>query len=112
MVSDSDIQNADLSFEPPLTRRAKNRRVYLNTRTGMVMKGITVTSPRRGVQRINVPRSLIITNRPEHGLVDLDTMPHLGEVAWPISDLARETLTVRIRERLQQGIPLWPKKYW
>jgi hypothetical protein len=56
MVSQHDIQGADLYFEPPLTKRAKNRKVYLSTRSGVLMRGITVTSPKRGIQKINVPR--------------------------------------------------------
>jgi hypothetical protein len=54
---------------------------------------------------------VVVTNRPEHGLVDLDALSHLGDTEWPVSDLTRETLIVRIRERLEQGFSLWSKGY-
>jgi hypothetical protein len=45
LLSQQDIQSADLSFERPMTKGAANRKIYLIAARGMILEGISI--PRR-----------------------------------------------------------------
>lgn len=49
ILSQQDLQAADLSFEPALTKRAANRKVFLSTRRGAILEGIKI-SKKKGIQ--------------------------------------------------------------
>lgn len=100
MLSDHDIQSAQVSVEPPLWKKRAKRQVFLIAHRGAILKGITLTQS-KGTLTIDVPNSLYIVNRPEHGLADVETMPELGYIEQPLSDMARETLQHRVREHLR-----------
>lgn len=99
LLSQHDIQSAELSFDPPMTKRAKTRKVYLSTHTGVLLAGIKC-SQKSGV---NVPAVLKVTNRPEYG-------EGSQALEQPVSELTREVLAGRIREKLAEGVPLWPSQ--
>lgn len=97
LLSQHDIQSADLSFEPPLTKRAVNRKVFLIAKRGSILEGIK-SSKKKG---LTIPNILHVKNKPEL----LGDSPALEQ---PISDMTREVLVMRIREELNKGIALWP----
>lgn len=71
------------------------------TKTGVILKGITIR--RKKSERyptVEVPPVLMITNRPEFGEAEVETLPKLGEVEQILGELTREVLKTRIRERL------------
>lgn len=98
MLSRHDIQNAALSFEPSLTKMAANRKIFLIAAQGAILEGITYSKRKGGVI---LPTVLRITNRPELGGCPKG-------IEQPIDDTTREVLLVRIREKLNEGVPLWP----
>lgn len=100
ILSQQDLQAAELSFEPPLTRPAANRRVFLIAKRGAILEGIK-TSKKKG---ITIPSVLRIRNRPE--LLESD-----DPIEQPIDDMTREILRMRIREKLDKGSPVWPEGY-
>lgn len=97
MNSEEDIIASDISFDPPLyTKRVKKHQVYLIPKTGSILKGrlkgITLHNKmdkilRRKTQKIDVPSVLRYDNRPEYAIQE-----------FPIRDLTRDTLRLRIRE--------------
>jgi len=97
LLSQQDMQQADLSFEPTLTKRAATRRVFLIAAKGAILEGIRV-SKKKGLL---IPSVLLVKNRPE---LQVGGDP----VEQPITDLTREVLATRIREELNKGIALWP----
>ena len=100
LLSQEDIEGSEFSFYPPLEKRSSKRQVYLMTKTG-VIKGITIR--RKKSERyltVEIPPVLIITNRPEFGEAEVETLPKLGEVEQILGELTREVLKTRIRERL------------
>lgn len=101
LLSQEDIQQSEFSFFPHLQKSSSKRQAYLTTKTGALLKGITIRK-KKGVSYnlIDVPAVLIITNRPEHGEADLDTLPKLGDVEQMLSELTRDVLRTRLRERL------------
>lgn len=110
MLSQTDIQSADLSFDPPLENKCATRRVVLIAKQGAMLKGITITRKKgESYPRIDIPSVLVITNRPEQGMVEEELILRLEKVEQVVSELTRETLLLRIRERLAQGKALWPE---
>lgn len=103
MLSDNDIQSAQISFDPPLWKRKKKREAFLIAHRGATLKGITVSQEREGLM-IRVPPVLHIINRPEHGLIESPKQPEQGYVEQPLSELGRETIQRRIRQAYQEEI--------
>ncbi len=102
LLSQQDIQGADFSFYPPLGKKSSKRQVFLSTKTGVILKGITIR--RKKGERyfsVDVPSVLKITNRPEHGEAEVETLPKLGEVEQILSDLTIEVLRARLAEHLR-----------
>ncbi len=98
ILSRHDIQSADLSFQPPLTKMAANRKIFLIAAQGALLEGITYSKRKGGVI---LPAVLRITNRPELG-------GGPKGIEQPIDDMTRDVLLTRIREELNKGVPLWP----
>jgi hypothetical protein len=98
LLSQHDIQSADLSFDPPMTKRATNRKIYLIAARGAILEGIKY-SKKKGLA---IPDILLVKNRPEL----LDDSPALEQM---VSSMTRDILTMRIREELDKGIDLWPE---
>ena len=96
LLSQHDIQSADLSFEPSMTKRAANRKIYLIARRGAILEGIKY-SKKKG---LSIPEILHVTNKPE--LLDDSSLEQL------LTSMTRDVLATRIREELNKGIPLWP----
>jgi hypothetical protein len=96
VLSQLDIQSADLCFDPPLTKIAANRKVILRAAQGALLEGIK-SSRKKG---LIIPSMLNVTNREEHEGPS-------GSVQQPISEITREVLANRIREELKKGVPLW-----
>lgn len=42
LLSQEDIEGSEFSFYPPLEKRSSKRQVYLMTKTGVILKGITI----------------------------------------------------------------------
>jgi hypothetical protein len=99
LLSQADVQSADLFFEPPMTKRAANRKVFLIAARGAILEGIKVTK-KRG---ITVPTALKIQSRPD----EQDEGAHLGEQL--LTDLTRDILRTRTQDTLRQGVSLWPE---
>lgn len=97
ILSRHDIQSADLSFDPPLSKMAKTRQVFLIASQGAIIAGIKYTKKNGLV----IPPILHITNRPE-------SASSSKGIEQPIDQTTRETLAARIHEKLDKGIPLWP----
>jgi len=95
-LSQNDIQSADLSFEPSLTKRAANRKVFLIAAAGAILEGIKV-SKKKG---LTIPPILHIRNKPE---LQEDHSP----LEQPLSDLTRGVLAQRINMELRKGTALW-----
>jgi hypothetical protein len=97
MLSEQDLLSADISFDPPLyNKRSKKHQVYLIAYKGSIVQGrIQGITLHRKVDRrlggltvaIDVPSVLIYGNRPEYDFHE-----------FPITDLTRDILRVRIRE--------------
>lgn len=105
LLSQDDIEAAEFSFNPPLGKRSSKRQVYLSTKTGVILRGIIVRKKKgESYITIDVPAVLMITNRPEHGKADLVMLPKLGDVEQILSDLTREVLRTRLRERLSSPL--------
>ena len=101
LLSQEDIQGSEFSFYPHLEKRSSKRQVYLTTKTGVILRGITVRKKRgESYTVIDVPAVLMITNRPEHGEAEVVTIPKLGDVEQILSELTREVLRTRLRTRL------------
>lgn len=98
LLSQHDIQSADLYFDPPMTKMAANRKIHLIAARGAILEGIKY-SKRKG---LSIPDILLIKNKPEL----LGDSPALEQ---PIDTMTREILAIRIREELNKGVPLWPK---
>lgn len=103
MLSDDDIQSAQISFDPPLWKRKKKREAFLIAHRGATLKGITISQERDGLS-VRVPSILHIINRPEHGLIESPKQSEQGYVEQPLSELGRETLQRRIRDAYQVEI--------
>ena len=92
ILSQHDIESADISFDPPMTKMAKSRKVYLSTASGVLLAGIKYSKAKGWT----VPKVLTVINKPEY-----------GEGAEPleqaISDLTREVLRGRAQEALQHA---------
>lgn len=97
LLSQHDIQSASLSFDPPMTKRATNRKIYLIAKQGSILEGIKY-SKKKG---LIVPNILLTKNKPEL----LEDSPAVEQL---ISPMTRDVLTMRIREQLDKGIDLWP----
>ena len=102
LLSQEDIQGADFSFYPPLGKRSSRRQVFLSTKTGVILKGIVIRK-KKGERYFNVDVSSVlkITNRPEHGEAEVETLPKLGEVEQILSDLTIDVLRARLAEYLK-----------
>ena len=98
LLSQTDIQSATLSFDPPMTKRAANRKIYLIAARGAILEGIK-HSKKKG---LSIPDILLVKNKPEL----LDDSPALEQL---ISSMTRDVLTIRIGEELRKGVPLWPE---
>lgn len=94
LLSQDDIQSADLSFDPPMTRMAANRKVHLIAARGAILEGIKY-SKHKG---LSIPDILLVKNKTE----TLDS-PALEQL---ISPMTRDVLAIRIREELSKGVPL------
>jgi hypothetical protein len=83
-----EIQNADLSFEPPLYKKTKKwRHVFLSTPSERIYRGIRAR--RSTCDPIDIPMLLILENRPE-----------LGDHEVSLSDMTKDLLQEKIREKL------------
>ena len=101
LLSQEDIQGSEFSLYPHLEKRSARRQAYLTTNTGVILKGITIRKKKgESYFMIDVPAVLMISNRAEHGETDLVTRPKLGDVEQILSELTRDVLGTRLRERL------------
>jgi hypothetical protein len=98
LLSQYDIQSADLSFDPPMIKMAANRKIHLIAARGTILEGIKY-SKKKG---LSIPDVLLVKNKPEL----LDNSLALEQL---ISSMTREVLTIRIGEELRKGVPLWPE---
>ena len=98
LLSQNDIQCADLFCTPPMTKMAADRKVQLIAARGAILEGIEY-SKKKG---LCIPDILLVRNKTEL----LDGAPALEQ---PISILTREVLVIRIGEELRKGVPLWPR---
>lgn len=98
LLSQTDLQYADLSFEPPIVKMAANRKVLLISSRGLILEGITY-SKKKGLK---IPDVLEARNKPE---LNGDS-PAVEQL---VSAMTREILTIRINEQLSGGTPLWPE---
>lgn len=97
MNSEKDILESYIHFDPPLySKGARKHQVYLIPKTGSILKGrlkgITLHNKmdkilRKKIQKIDLPSILHYDNRPEFSIQE-----------FPITDLTREALSLRIRE--------------
>lgn len=97
LLSQQDLQSASLHFDPPLTKRAANRRIFLMAAKGAILEGITYNR-KKG---LTIPTVLLFQNRPEW-------QEGSAAVQQPVSDLSREVLASRIHGELSKGVALWP----
>jgi len=97
LLSQDDIQSADLFFDPPMTKMAANRKVHLIAARGAILEGIKY-SKKTGLL---IPDILLVKNKPEllEGSLALEQL---------VSSMTRDVLAVRIGEELRKGVPLWP----
>lgn len=98
LLSQDDIQSADLFFDPPMTKMAANRKVQLIAARGAILEGIKY-SKKKG---LSIPDILLVKNKPEF----LDDSLALEQL---ISSMTRDVLAIRIGEELRKGVPLWPE---
>jgi hypothetical protein len=98
LLSQDDIQSADLFFDPPMTKMAANRKIQLIAARGAILEGIKY-SKKKG---LSIPDILLVKNKIEI----LDGSPALEQL---ISPMTRDVLAIRIREELSKGVPLWPR---
>ena len=85
-----EIQNADLSFEPPPYKRTKKwRQVYLSTPSGRIYRGIRTRFSTDNHVEIDIPMLLSLENRPE-----------LGDHEVSLSEMTKDLLREKIREKL------------
>lgn len=99
LLSQDDIQSADLFFDPPMTKMAANRKIQLIAARGAILEGIKY-SKKKG---LSIPDILLVKNKTE----SLDgSSPALEQL---ISPMTRDVLAIRIREELSKGVPLWPR---
>jgi len=97
LLSQHDIQSADLSFDPPMTKQAANRKIYLIANHGAILEGIKY-SKKKG---LTIPDILHVKNKPE--------LSNGGDsVEQLITAMTRDVLAVRINDELRKGVPLWP----
>jgi hypothetical protein len=102
LLSQQDIQSAGFSFYPLIGKKSSKRQVFLSTKTGVILKGIAIRK-KKGERyfSVDVLSVLTITNRPEHGEAEVETLPKLGEVEQILSDLTGEVLRTRLAEYLR-----------
>ena len=98
LLSQDDIQSADLFFDPPMSRMAANRKVHLIAARGAILEGIKYSKH----EGLSIPDILLVKNKPEL----LDDSPALEQLISPIT---RDVLAIRIREELSKGVPIWPR---
>ena len=101
MISEQHLLSAGISFDPPLyDKRAKKHRAYLIPPSGSIVKGrVTGILLYRTMDkilgkwsiRIDVPVTLAYDNRPEYVIKE-----------FPISDLTKESLRVRVHEAFEK----------
>lgn len=101
MISESDLLSATISFDPPLyNKRAKTHQVYLIPRSGSIVKGrVSGIMLCRTMDKvlgrwsigIDVPVTLAYDNRPEYVMKE-----------FPISDLMRDGLRLRVKEAFEE----------
>ncbi len=91
LLSQQDVQSATLSFDPPMNKRAANRKVYLIAARGAILEGIKY-SKKKG---LSIPDILYIKNKSEL----LDESPALEQLITP---LTRDMLSLRITEELKR----------
>ena len=85
-----EIQNADLSFEPPLYKKTKKwRYVFLSTPSGRIYRGIRARRSTGDRIEIEIPMFLILGNRPE-----------LGDHEVTLSEMTKSLIQEKIREKL------------
>ena len=98
LLSQDDIQSADLYFNPPMTRMATNREIHLFAARGAILEGIKY-SKKKG---LFIPDILKVKNMTELP----DGSPALEQL---VSPMTRDVLVIRIGEELSKGVPLWPR---
>ena len=98
LLSQDDIQSADLFFDPPMTRMAANRKVHLIAARGAVLEGIKYSK----LKGLSIPDILLVNNKTE-------TQDGSSALEQLISPITRDVLAIRIREELSKGVPLWPR---
>jgi hypothetical protein len=96
LLSQDDIQSADLLFDPPMTKMSMNRKIYLIAARGAILEGVKY-SKKKG---LSIPDVLLVKNKPEL----LDNSLALEQL---LSSMTRDVLTIRISEELRKGVPLW-----
>ena len=80
-----ELQTADISFYPPLDQKAKKwRDVFLSTPSGRIYRGVRVKG-----STIDIPFFVSLDNRPE-----------FGEREVSLSEMTKDLLREKIRERL------------
>ena len=98
LLSQDDIQSADLSFDPPMIKMAANRKIHLIAARGTILEGIKYSKKKC----LSIPDVLLVKNKPEL----LDNSLALEQL---ISSMTRDVLIIRINEKLRKGVPLWPE---
>ena len=98
LLSQDDIQSADIFFVPPMTKMAANRKIHLIAARGAILGGIKY-SKKNGLA---IPDILLVKNKTEL----LDGFPALEQL---VSPMTRDVLIIRIGEELSKGVPLWPR---
>jgi hypothetical protein len=87
LLSQQDIQSADLSFERPMTKGAANRKIYLIAARGMILEGIRYSKKKGG---LSVPNILKVKNKPE-------LLGNSLALEQPIGEMTRDVLATRIQ---------------
>ena len=96
LLSQHDIQSSDLSLDPPITKRATNRKIFLIAKRGAILEGIKYSKKKRP----HHPGYFAREKQPEL-LDDSSTLEQLN------TPMTRDVLATRIAEELNKGIP-WP----
>ena len=98
LLTQDDIQSADLYFNPPMTKMAANREIHLVAARGAILEGIKY-SKKKG---LSIPDILLMKNKTEL----LDGSPPLEQL---VSPMTIDVLTIRIGEELSKDAPPWPR---
>ena len=61
LLSQDDIQSADLFFDPPMTKMAANRKIHLIAARGAILEGIKYSKK----NSLSIPNILLVKNKPE-----------------------------------------------